>query len=63
MPWEEHLGADGTLAVDFTGTSKQISHTFFGAQKQAWERNASIHATLCLYREHIQAVLLNNSLI
>jgi len=33
LPWELHLGADGTLAVDFTGTSEQISHTLFGAQK------------------------------
>jgi 23S rRNA (guanine2445-N2)-methyltransferase / 23S rRNA (guanine2069-N7)-methyltransferase len=33
IPWEQHLGADGTLAVDFTGTSEQISHTLFGAQK------------------------------
>ncbi len=33
MPWERHLGADGTLAVDFTGTSEQITHTLFGAQK------------------------------
>jgi len=33
LPWERHLGPDGTLAVDFTGTSEQISHTLFGAQK------------------------------
>jgi len=33
LPWEEHLGPDGTLAVDFTGTSTQITHTLFGAQK------------------------------
>jgi len=33
MPWEQHLGADGTLAVDFTGTNEQITHTLFGAQK------------------------------
>ena len=33
LPWEQHLGADGTLAVDFTGTSEQITHTLFGAQK------------------------------
>ena len=33
LPWEQHLGPDGTLAVDFTGTSEQISHTLFGAQK------------------------------
>lgn len=33
LPWERHLAADGTLAVDFTGTSGQITHTLFGAQK------------------------------
>jgi 23S rRNA (guanine2445-N2)-methyltransferase / 23S rRNA (guanine2069-N7)-methyltransferase len=33
LPWEEHLAADGTLAVDFTGTSPAIPHTVFGAQK------------------------------
>ena len=33
LPWEAHLGSGGTLAVDFTGTSEQISHTLFGAQK------------------------------
>ncbi len=33
IPWEQHLGPDGTLAVDFTGTSEQITHTLFGAQK------------------------------
>jgi len=33
QPWEEHLAPDGTLAVDFTGTSPAITHTVFGAQK------------------------------
>jgi 23S rRNA (guanine2445-N2)-methyltransferase / 23S rRNA (guanine2069-N7)-methyltransferase len=33
LPWEEHLAADGTLAVDFTGASAAIAHTVFGAQK------------------------------
>jgi 23S rRNA (guanine2445-N2)-methyltransferase / 23S rRNA (guanine2069-N7)-methyltransferase len=33
IPWERHLDAGGTLAVDFTGTSEQIANTLFGAQK------------------------------
>jgi 23S rRNA (guanine2445-N2)-methyltransferase / 23S rRNA (guanine2069-N7)-methyltransferase len=33
MPWEQDLSPDGTLAVDFTGTSAGITHTQFGAQK------------------------------
>jgi 23S rRNA (guanine2445-N2)-methyltransferase / 23S rRNA (guanine2069-N7)-methyltransferase len=33
LPWEEHLGPGGTLAVDFTGTNAAITHTLFGAQK------------------------------
>ena len=33
MPWEQDLSPDGTLAVDFTGTSTGITHTQFGAQK------------------------------
>jgi 23S rRNA (guanine2445-N2)-methyltransferase / 23S rRNA (guanine2069-N7)-methyltransferase len=33
LPWEQHLDGGGTLAVDFTGTSEQIGHTLFGAQK------------------------------
>jgi 23S rRNA (guanine2445-N2)-methyltransferase / 23S rRNA (guanine2069-N7)-methyltransferase len=31
LPWEEHLGPDGTLAVRFTGTNAAIVHTGFGA--------------------------------
>jgi len=33
MPWENDLSPDGTLAVDFSGTSAGITHTQFGAQK------------------------------
>jgi 23S rRNA (guanine2445-N2)-methyltransferase / 23S rRNA (guanine2069-N7)-methyltransferase len=33
MPWEQDLKPDGTLAVDFTGSSTGITHTQFGAQK------------------------------
>ena len=33
MPWEQDLPPDGTLAVDFSGTSSGITHTQFGAQK------------------------------
>ena len=33
MPWEQDISPDGTLAVDFTGTSAGITHTQFGAQK------------------------------
>ena len=33
LPWEEDLTPDGSLAVDFTGTSTAISNTQFGAQK------------------------------
>ena len=33
MPWENDLSPDGTLAVDFGGSSAGISHTQFGAQK------------------------------
>ena len=33
MPWEQDLSPDGTLAVDFNGTSAGITHTQFGAQK------------------------------
>src|SRR5579864_5296536 len=33
MPWENDLSPDGTLAVDFTGSSAGITHTQFGAQK------------------------------
>ncbi|HEV2322031.1 MAG TPA: THUMP domain-containing protein [Gammaproteobacteria bacterium] len=33
LPWEGDLTPDGSLAVDFTGTSTAISNTQFGAQK------------------------------
>jgi 23S rRNA (guanine2445-N2)-methyltransferase / 23S rRNA (guanine2069-N7)-methyltransferase len=33
MPWEEDVSPDGTLAVDFGGTSETITNTQFGAQK------------------------------
>jgi 23S rRNA (guanine2445-N2)-methyltransferase / 23S rRNA (guanine2069-N7)-methyltransferase len=33
MPWENDVSPDGTLAVDFTGSSTGITHTQFGAQK------------------------------
>ena len=33
MPWEQDLGPDGTLAVDFGGTNEKITNTQFGAQK------------------------------
>lgn len=33
MPWENDLAPDDTLAVDFTGVSKKIIHTQFGAQR------------------------------
>ncbi|MBU6421775.1 MAG: hypothetical protein KGL98_00090 [Gammaproteobacteria bacterium] len=33
MPWENDLSPDGTLAVDFTGSSEKIIHTGFGAQR------------------------------
>lgn len=33
MPWEQDVSPDGTLAVDFGGTSESISNTQFGAQK------------------------------
>ena len=31
--WGEHLGAGGTLAVDFTSTRSRLHHTRFGAQR------------------------------
>lgn len=31
VDWSEHLGADETLAVDFTGTNRRIRDTRFGA--------------------------------
>ncbi len=33
IPWEEHLSADGTLAVDLNTTGSQIRHSRFGVQK------------------------------
>ncbi|MEO5346639.1 MAG: bifunctional 23S rRNA (guanine(2069)-N(7))-methyltransferase RlmK/23S rRNA (guanine(2445)-N(2))-methyltransferase RlmL [Magnetococcus sp. YQC-9] len=33
IPWEEHLRATGSLAVDFSGTNAVIRHTRFGAMK------------------------------
>lgn len=33
IAWEEHLAADGTLAVDVVGTSSGLTHTRFAAQK------------------------------
>ncbi len=34
LPWEEHIGADSTLAVDFTASSRSpFTHTQYGAFK------------------------------
>lgn len=33
LPWHDHVPAQATLAVDFTGTNRAISHTHFGALK------------------------------
>jgi len=33
LPWEDHLAAEGTLAVDFTARRSRLSHSRFGAQK------------------------------
>ncbi|MEZ4450070.1 MAG: bifunctional 23S rRNA (guanine(2069)-N(7))-methyltransferase RlmK/23S rRNA (guanine(2445)-N(2))-methyltransferase RlmL [Nannocystaceae bacterium] len=33
IPWEEHLTADGSLVVDFSGAGVGITHTQFGAQR------------------------------
>jgi 23S rRNA (guanine2445-N2)-methyltransferase / 23S rRNA (guanine2069-N7)-methyltransferase len=33
MPWEQDVSPDGTLAVEFGGTSDTITNTQFGAQK------------------------------
>ena len=33
IPWEEHLSADSTLAVDLTATHTWLTHTHFGALK------------------------------
>jgi 23S rRNA (guanine2445-N2)-methyltransferase / 23S rRNA (guanine2069-N7)-methyltransferase len=33
VPWEEHLAADGTLAIGVVGTTSGLTHTRFTAQK------------------------------
>lgn len=33
IAWDEHLAPQGTLAVHFTSTQSQLSHSLFGAQK------------------------------
>jgi 23S rRNA (guanine2069-N7)-methyltransferase / 23S rRNA (guanine2445-N2)-methyltransferase len=33
MPWENDLSPDGSLAVDFSGSSAAITHTQYGAQR------------------------------
>lgn len=33
IPWDQHLNAQGTLAIDFSGTNSAISHSNFGALK------------------------------
>jgi 23S rRNA (guanine2445-N2)-methyltransferase / 23S rRNA (guanine2069-N7)-methyltransferase len=33
LPWEEHIPAEGTLAIDAVGTTKALTHTRFTAQK------------------------------
>ena len=33
LAWEDHLGPDDTLAVDFTTVQSQINHSHFGALK------------------------------
>ena len=33
IPWEEHLAPDGTLWIDFTGTSKTLRHSQFAARR------------------------------
>ncbi len=32
VPWEEHVSAKGTIAVDFSGSGAGVSNTMFGAQ-------------------------------
>ena len=32
IPWEEHLSADNSIAIDFIGTSKHIDNSMYGAQ-------------------------------
>lgn len=33
LPWEDHIAAEGTLAVDVVGTTSGLTHTRFAAQK------------------------------
>jgi 23S rRNA (guanine2069-N7)-methyltransferase / 23S rRNA (guanine2445-N2)-methyltransferase len=33
LPWENDLSPDGSLAVDFTGSSTALTHTQYGAQR------------------------------
>ncbi|MBN1192660.1 MAG: bifunctional 23S rRNA (guanine(2069)-N(7))-methyltransferase RlmK/23S rRNA (guanine(2445)-N(2))-methyltransferase RlmL [Coriobacteriia bacterium] len=33
VPWEEHVSAEGTLAIDVVGTTSGLKHTRFAAQK------------------------------
>lgn len=33
LPWEDHLAADGTLSVEFSGPCPGIDHSHFGAQR------------------------------
>lgn len=33
VPWEEHIAAEGTLAIDAVGTTSGLTHTRFAAQK------------------------------
>ena len=33
VPWEDHVPADGTLAIDVVGTTSGLTHTRFSAQK------------------------------
>lgn len=33
LPWEEHIPAQGTLAIDVVGTTSGLTHTRFAAQK------------------------------
>ncbi|MGB0449926.1 MAG: bifunctional 23S rRNA (guanine(2069)-N(7))-methyltransferase RlmK/23S rRNA (guanine(2445)-N(2))-methyltransferase RlmL [Porticoccaceae bacterium] len=33
IPWEEHFGAEQTIAIDFIGTSRLIDNTMYGSQR------------------------------
>ena len=33
IPWDQHVGAQGSLAIDFSGTNSAITHSNFGALK------------------------------